>query len=699
MIAQFFEYFQFFSKGRRRIYSFMILLGIIASAFEAIGITMFLPILASNTDASATNSYSEITRVFLSVAAYLGLGHGLNAALNMMVLLFIAKGVFKFFEVYVRSFVSSSFIYQLRSRLMITYSQMSFSFFSSRQKGVWSSFLVSEPSFILAAFLRFSAALSSTITMLTLILISLSINWSVTLLAIVVGAGVGLALRNLARSTQSYSRQGSESIKALNDFLIQTLNAFKYFKATRLFSRVVEKTNEISANLSETDRKVNVALAVPLAISQPVTVLVLALILFWSVNVQGYKIASVVVTLGFVYRIFSSLMAVVNEWHSFSSFKGYIDSVNEHLSTIEKNLESDGLKRSIPFLKDITFDAVGVSSGGHQLLQGISFQVKKNTIVGVLGRSGSGKTTLFDLLLGILTPSHGQILVDGMKLDEATIANWRQRVGVVVQDVPMFNDTIFNNITLWERTEDPEAQEKAVIEALRKVKALSFIEKLPNGLNSRIGERGVQVSGGQRQRIALARELYKKPEILILDEATAALDSETEGQVLEELVQLKKEMTILMISHRMSAFRICDQLLAIDNGRVVADGTYDDMAQDQNSLLAQLSHGYKVRSRVTAARVRIEPEARISLSLWRNGSLTPVILRDVSTTGIGVRLEREISLNCEIGGVIRGVLYLANDSFDVELCLAHRGEDKMGFSFVSLASKTRDTINNFIKYG
>jgi subfamily B ATP-binding cassette protein MsbA len=207
------------------------------------------------------------------------------------------------------------------------------------------------------------------------------------------------------------------------------------------------------------------------------------------------------------------------------------------------------------------------------VLQGISFTAKLGEIVAIVGSSGVGKTTLVNLIPRFYDPTSGLITIDGMDIRRVTIRSLRDQMGIVTQDTILFDDTVFNNIAYGRR----EVSAEKVVEAARVANAEEFIQALPTGYQTRIGERGVRLSGGQKQRLAIARAILKNPPILILDEATSALDVESERLVQEALDRLMENRTTFVIAHRLSTIIKADAILVLDEGRLLEQGTHAEL--------------------------------------------------------------------------------------------------------------------------
>jgi ABC-type multidrug transport system fused ATPase/permease subunit len=223
-------------------------------------------------------------------------------------------------------------------------------------------------------------------------------------------------------------------------------------------------------------------------------------------------------------------------------------------------------------LKNIIFT---YPSAQKPALYDISLSIEKNQSIGLVGRTGSGKTTLADLILGLYAPDSGHISVDGTLLSTENERAWRQRVGYVPQSVFLTNASIAQNIALGVAEDDIDHH--AVLRAARMAQADEFITQLPDAYDTVVGERGVKLSGGQRQRLGIARALYHQPDVLVFDEATSALDGMTEDAVMMAVQRLSKQCTMILIAHRLRTIQACDRIIMLESGRVVGDGSYDDL--------------------------------------------------------------------------------------------------------------------------
>jgi ABC-type bacteriocin/lantibiotic exporter with double-glycine peptidase domain len=214
-------------------------------------------------------------------------------------------------------------------------------------------------------------------------------------------------------------------------------------------------------------------------------------------------------------------------------------------------------------LRDISFR---YGQNNKELLQEINFEVKKGECIGIVGESGAGKSTLTNLLLGLVSPSKGAFEVDGYEIKSAKIQPWQRMIGYVPQEIYLLDDTISRNIAFG--VNDADIDHTQISKVVEKAGIQKFIDSFDDGLNTKIGERGVRISGGQRQRIGIGRALYQNPQVLILDEATSSLDSKTEQEILNELRKIRGKVTMILVAHRQSTLQFCHKIFKIENGKL-----------------------------------------------------------------------------------------------------------------------------------
>ncbi len=295
------------------------------------------------------------------------------------------------------------------------------------------------------------------------------------------------------------------------------------------------------------------------------------------------------------YRLMPSLQDAFNALTTLQFNIATVERIEQDLRTTVEEDDRVGCQggevEALPFQQSITFDQVSYvyPESADKVLREIDMTVHRHTSVALVGPSGSGKTTMADILLGLLTPTEGLIRVDGTPIVEENIRRWQRNLGYVPQSIYLSDDTIRHNIAFG--IADHDIDEQAMQQAAQVANIHDFIVKmLPDQYETLVGEKGVRLSGGQKQRIGLARALYHDPDILILDEATSALDGKTEAGVIEAIEHLSHVKTVVIIAHRLSTVRHCDRIYLLEEGRMVAQGTFDAL-METNALFQAMARG------------------------------------------------------------------------------------------------------------
>jgi ABC-type multidrug transport system fused ATPase/permease subunit len=301
----------------------------------------------------------------------------------------------------------------------------------------------------------------------------------------------------------------------------------------------------------------------------------------------GDSAAQVLPVLGmFAYvglRLKPSLNQLLTSMNGLRYTQASINDLYEDLKRAEAWLASPPAKGELTFARDIALDHVSFRYGGAErpALRDVQFRIARGSSVGIVGPTGGGKSTLIDVLIGLLEPDEGQVLVDGVDIRTAKSA-WLGRLGVVPQTIFLLDDSLRRNIALGD--EDGAVDEQRLQSALACAQLLSFVDALPDGLDTPLGEAGVRVSGGERQRIGIARALYRQPDVLVLDEGTSALDNRTEAELIAAIDALRGSYTLVIVAHRLSTVERCDQVHVLEGGRLVSSGTYEQLLASSESF-------------------------------------------------------------------------------------------------------------------
>jgi ABC-type multidrug transport system fused ATPase/permease subunit len=411
-------------------------------------------------------------------------------------------------------------------------------------------------------------------------------------MASVAGMAILFVFRRLSGRVRRWSQQTATEHGTLNHLLVQTLQAYKYLAATSqigfLKSAVIKSVSRVAA----LERRKETAWAFTEASQEPLAVMLLVLIIVVQVRILNQPLAPVLVGLVLLHRAMGQLVLVQGHWQLMMQDIGSVEIVEEEMTRVANNQEVTGTTNLEPLARGIRFDHVTFGYGdpqGRHVLQDVAITIPANRTIAIVGESGAGKTTLVDLLTLILRPQQGNLTIDGVSHEQVDVTSWRGQIGYVSQDTVVFDDSVANNICLWrgDFTSD-ESVRRNVEQAAARAGASKFIAALPEGFNTHVGDRGVRLSAGQRQRLFIARELYKNPRLLILDEATSALDSESELVIKQSVDQLKGFTTIVIIAHRLSTIKNADYIYVLDKGRIVEEGSYEELAPVHGSTFNRM---------------------------------------------------------------------------------------------------------------
>jgi ATP-binding cassette, subfamily C, bacterial len=419
--------------------------------------------------------------------------------------------------------------------------------------------------------------------------IAFCLSPGLTLFALGCGLAVAAALRPLGRRVHEMGKVNQAKRAEMASAVSEHLGGMKIAKShgweahhVSLFRRIVR---EIAAQWVKTIR-VQARARVALELG---AVLAMSAFLYCAVEFAKVEPARLLM-LAFIFsRLLPRMVGIQGNWQkvmqALPSFEAS-ELLRERFQAAKEGPPA-GLSERLGFQSDVRLENVAFvypddSSGAA--LAGVSLEVPARGITAVCGPSGAGKSTLADLLLGLLQPSSGRILVDGAPLAGERLHAWRQAVGYVPQETFLFHDTIRANLAMAR----PGATEAELRTALRAAAAEELVDRLPKGLETVLGDRGVRLSGGERQRLALARALLRQPSILVLDEATSALDNENERLIQTALGRLHGQMAIVIIAHRMSTVRIADQIIVLKEGRVAEVGTWDDLSGRDMGVFSKL---------------------------------------------------------------------------------------------------------------
>lgn len=571
-------------QHRRQFYRLLVVM-VVMGVLEVAGIGSILPFIAAvaNIDMVLENRYAH--------AVYEGLGFGNSESFviflgTVVLVLLITRGLFFALANWLMSRFTFSWRQQLSEQLLARYLAQPYPYFLTRNTLELKRKVCSEAErvvggVVLPGVQMLTSAIISTFIIALLIAID-------PVVALLVAASLGgsylllysLVSRKLNRlsSKASWSRQVQFKIAS---------EAFEGIKELKLFgkegvfvrgfsdwSRITAKLDTSSRGISQLPRH-----GIEMLAMSGMMIFILYLVAMQKDMARWMPVLVVYVIAGYrmlpaLQKIFSGVttiqynLAILDEVHA--DYMSLSPAGDTHAGAGER--DRFGAIDTVE-LRSIDFR---YPEAAAYAVQKLDLVIKKNTTVGLVGPTGSGKTTLVDILLGLLEPSSGQLIVNGIPVTPATVGAWQTHIGYVPQHIFLFDDSVARNVAFG--IPDDQIDPAKLERALRIANLHDYVtQSLPDGYDSLLGQRGIRLSGGQRQRIGIARAVYRSPDVLVLDEATSALDGVTESAVMDAIQKLSHQLTIIMIAHRINTVRNCDVIHYIDAGRVVSSGTYEEL--------------------------------------------------------------------------------------------------------------------------
>tara|TARA_Y100001970_G_scaffold279086_1_gene385837 strand:- start:482 stop:2164 length:1683 start_codon:yes stop_codon:yes gene_type:complete len=498
----------------------------------------------------------------------------------ILIIAFFLKNIFFYINNVSLSFVQNKMIMDIRNQLFNHLQKLPISFFNKSKSGELSSIIMNDVSNMRIAFTQsIQSLINEPINIIVLLIMLFIINNKLTLLVLLTVPVSAYIISKLGQSIRRRAKRSSLSIAGLMNILQETLSGIRIVKAF-----VMEKM-ELQKFLKENKKYFNLTFKQENVknLMTPINDLIgvsLGVLLLWI----GGREVLVYGTLspdGFV-RFIVYLFAMLQPARKLGNVNAQIQS---GLASAERvfsitDVKSNIIEKSNPkgirkFKKELEFKNVDFKYEKSNVysLENVSLTISKGMVVAIVGGSGSGKTTMIDLIPRFFDVTDGSIMIDGEDIRSFAINDLRNMMGIVSQETILFNDTIANNINYGNLDFNLEKIKSASDAA----NALEFIENLPEGFNTIVGEKGTRLSGGQKQRISIARAILKNPEILILDEATSALDSESEKKVQSAIDTLIKNRTVIVIAHRLSTITQSNNIIVLDNGKIVESGSHEQL--------------------------------------------------------------------------------------------------------------------------
>lgn len=495
-----------------------------------------------------------------------------------IIIVYALKGLFMFAQHYLINWTGNRVILDIRYKLYCHITDLSMKFFNNQKIGTLISRITNDVNSLHGALSNvLGNIIGAVLNILGLVIMMFYLNWKLALIAIFVFPIAVYPIVQFGKRMKMAATGLQQKMGDITSVLNESFNGIRIVKAFGMEDYERCRFNSDLWKFFVYDMKAVRAVAMASPIMETIGAIGIAAI----VLLAGKAVIEGTLTTGTFFAFVAIITGLYPQAKKLNDMNNTIqvalasaERVFQILDEKPDIIDSPDSIEKKEFIDKIEFKDVCFSyNKGEQVLQSINFKILKGQVFAVIGPSGAGKTTIADLLARFYDVDSGQILIDEIDIKKIKISSLRKLIGIVTQDVILFNDTIKNNIAYG----NPEFNEEKIIEAAKTANAHDFIIKQPDGYNTLIGDRGVKLSGGQRQRIAIARAILRNPPVLILDEATSSLDSESEILVQEAINNLMKNRTTFVIAHRLSTIRNADKIIVIEKGIIVEEGIHKDL--------------------------------------------------------------------------------------------------------------------------
>ena len=566
----------------------MVLLSILVGLLDGLGLSMFLPLIQLVSDSNSIDpSQMGRLRFIVEFLESINLKLSLTSVLVFLCILFSFKGLVKFLSDGYRVRVRQFFSVKVRSGIVEALNNIAYKVFVTSDVGRIQNTITGEVGRITKAYITYFRSLENIILVIIYVGFAFFAHARFALFVSIGGLLTNVIYARVYNLTRKESFKLTKESHLFQGLIIQHIANFKYLKATGFLEEYGNKIKSSINKIEKTRLKIGIMDAFLTAAREPLLIMIIAVVIVILTSILNNALGPIIISLIFLYRALSSLLVMQSQWNAFLGFSGSVINLKNFKEELELGREKNGTMPFNKFKEKIRLESAFFNYGEKKVLEDINIEIFKNETIAFVGPSGSGKTTIINLLAGLMPLNSGRLEIDGLNRGEINIDDYQKRVGYITQDPVIFNDTIFNNITFWD---DPTEENLAHFKKVTKDAAIAeFISLLPDKEQTELGNNGINLSGGQKQRISIARELYKKIDILILDEATSSLDSETEKVIQENINLLKGKYTILIVAHRLSTIKNVDRIYLIKNGQIIAIGSYQKLLEEVEEFKKMVS--------------------------------------------------------------------------------------------------------------
>jgi ATP-binding cassette, subfamily C, bacterial len=536
---------------------------IVAGLAEGVGFASLIPLLAIATGDVQRGDSAAAAFMYNSFAA-VGLEPTLSVLIGLFILAMTCKSLLVLLAMRYVGFASATVATNLRTNLIRQILRVRWEFFTAHPLGRMTHAVAGEAGRVATGYVVAANFLSSVILTLVYVCMAIAISWKFSLVGIAFGAVIAFALHYLVRMARTAGKRQTRHQRELVLFLTDALNSVKPLKAMGKeahFGRVLEERVE---KLRKSLRRLVISQESRKSFQDIMMAVCLGGIFYALIGIWSYKLSEVLVLGLLLSRTMSSMGRLQSYYQKAAILQAPHVELKKFIAQATAAEEKPPAGMTPTLDSGCRLEAVSFAFGEKKVLDKTDLEIPARQISVLTGPSGAGKTTTTDLIIGLYPPSEGRVLIDDVPIEQLNLREWRRMIGYVPQELMLFHDSVFANVTLG----DEDLTESDVRSALEVAGGWDFVSALPNGIMTIVGEKGSKLSGGQRQRVALARALATKPKLLILDEVTSALDPKTETDICSRLLTLKNKMTILAVTHRPAFLDIADRVYTLRDGNV-----------------------------------------------------------------------------------------------------------------------------------